>query len=374
MKKYKVPKSNAMWARVAVEICALLVLIYPMAHIYLFLHGDKDPYERGFFCDDESIKHPIVEEEIPETMAFVIWAVIVFLLVPAIELLHVTVYTHLSPTPLGKWGPWLFIELYRILGYFILGGLFTLLTTEMAKFKVGRLRPYFLTVCKPVFSETECKDENGYYIFVTPDKYNCTGNPEEVREARKSFLSGHTSLSFYTATFLVVYIQARLRRMGREHFGDSENKSAKMYKMIFSGLKILRPFLQFGIISLAGYIMLTRISDYKHHPLDVLTGMAVGVFYAIMIMIVFMDFFHRPRSFKMEECADADEQRGYDNDHMEHSTVVDGVDGMRMRSQNHRKASTSSDSSQPLARTTTTDPQGARAPQSENGEKELGPR
>ena len=362
MKNYKVPKNNAMCARVAIEFCAILILIYPMAHIYIFLHGDKEPYERGFFCNDESIKHPNLEEEIPESIAFAIWAVIVFLLIPAVELLHVTIYSHLSPTPLGKWGPWVFIELYRILGYFTLGALFTLLTTEMAKFKVGRLRPYFLTVCAPDLSDpgpTECKDKDDYYIFVT--NYTCTGDPEEVREARKSFLSGHTSLSFYTATFLVVYIQARLRRMGSEYFGNSENKSVKMYKMMFSGLKILRPFLQFGIFSLAGYITLTRISDYKHHPGDVLTGMVVGIFYAFMILIFLMDLFHRPRSFKTVEQAD-ERLEGIDND-MEHSTVVDGVDGMRMRRHN-RKASTGSDTSQPLARTTT-DPKGTTAPQSD---------
>ena len=323
MKNYKEPKNNAMCARVAIEFCAILILIYPMAHIYIFLHGDKEPYERGFFCNDESIKHPDLEEEISEYIAFAIWAIIVFLLIPAIELLHVTIYSHLSPTPLGKWGPWVFIELYRILGYFILGALFTLLTTEMAKFKVGRLRPYFLTICAPDLSDVKCKDKDGYYILVT--NYTCTGDAEEVREARKSFLSGHTSLSFYTATFLIVYIQARLRRMGSEYLGDSENKSVKMYKMMFSGLKILRPFLQFGIFSVAYYISLTRISDYKHFSEDVLAGMVFGIVCAFMILIFLMDLFHRPRSFKMVEQAEK-RLEGIDND-MEHSTAVDGVDG-----------------------------------------------
>jgi hypothetical protein len=43
--------------------------------------------------------------------------------------------------------PYVAIELGRILGHFLLGALATLLTTEMAKYKVGRLRPYFLTLC-----------------------------------------------------------------------------------------------------------------------------------------------------------------------------------------------------------------------------------
>ena len=345
MKEYKVPKNNAMCARVAIEFSNILILVYPMVHIYIFLHGEKSPFKRGFFCDDQSLKHPDLPEEISESIAFAIWAIIVFLLIPAIELLHVTIFSHLSPTPLGKWGPWVFIELYRILGYFTLGALFTLLTTEMAKFKVGRLRPYFLTVCDPNLTDAMCRDEYGYNIFVTPDNYTCNGKEEEVNEARKSFLSGHTSLSFYTATFLIVYIQARLCNLGSDNHRQSVNKSVRMFEIMFSGLKILRPFLQFGIFSLAAYITLTRISDYKHHPGDVLAGMVVGIFFAFMILIFLMDLFHRPRSFKTEEQVN-ERMQGVDND-VEQSTV----DGIRMRCQN-RKTSTSSETNQPLSMST----------------------
>ena len=31
--------------------------------------------------------------------------------------------------------------------------------------------------------------------------------PEELMEARKSFLSGHSSFSFFAATFLILYLQ-----------------------------------------------------------------------------------------------------------------------------------------------------------------------
>jgi phosphatidate phosphatase len=43
--------------------------------------------------------------------------------------------------------PLVVVELYRMLGYFFIGALGALLTTEMAKYKIGRLRPFFLTVC-----------------------------------------------------------------------------------------------------------------------------------------------------------------------------------------------------------------------------------
>jgi phosphatidate phosphatase len=52
-----------------------------------------------------------------------------------------------------------FIWFFRILGYFLVGTLFCTLTTELAKYKIGRLRPYFLTVCKPDMSDAICKVE-----------------------------------------------------------------------------------------------------------------------------------------------------------------------------------------------------------------------
>ena len=333
MKKYQVPKNSAIWVRVTIELCATLILIYPS----FFQHDNMKLHQRGFFCDDQSIKHPIVEEEIPWSLALTIWAIIVFSLISTIELLHVTIFPHLSPTPLGKWVPWIFIELYRIVGYFILGVLFTLLTTEMVKLKVGRLRPYFLTVCKPILSDAMCKDNQGYNIFVEPESYNCTGEEAE-REARKSFPSGHTSLSFYTATFLIVYMKARLQRMSSDQCDDGKDKSFRIFSMMFSGLKILRPFLQFGILTLATYIALTRISDYKHHPGDVLAGMVVGIFFALMTLIFLMDLFHCPRSFDIEDKADK-RLEGVDNV-VEHSNVDgtdEGMDSMRMHVQNKKK-------------------------------------
>ena len=172
------------------------------------------------------------------------------------------------------------------MGYFVLGALCTLLTTEMAKsvnvqdlectckslrwlhrclshyrYKIGRLRPYFMAACKISLTKDLCKDEHGYTKFVT--NYTCPGDPFEVREASKSFLSGHSSFSFYCATFLVVYLHARLSNYGLE--GDAgKGKPYHTLRNIFKGLKILRPFLQFGIFSLAYDEFFGHCSSEQH--------------------------------------------------------------------------------------------------------------
>ena len=67
--------------------------------------------------------------------------------------------------------------------------------------------------------------------------------------------------------------------------------------LYFRILRIVRPFLQFLIYILAIYIALTRISDYRHHPTDVITGIIVGNLFAILILFLTVDLFRRPRSF-----------------------------------------------------------------------------
>ena len=294
MRRYRVPESKYLLVRVIIEVLAILVLVYPMLHIYVILQGNMKPYQRGFFCDDANLKHPNLEEEITVGECFLIWAAIVLLIVPAIEMLHVTVFQH-EAKPQVAGVPWVVIELYRILGYFTLGALCSLLTTEMAKYKIGRLRPYFMEACGIELTDDLCKDQNGYPVFVVD--YECPGNPYDVREASKSFLSGHSSFSFYCATFLIVYLHARLSNVT----GRYTNEVYGRIRAVFRGLKILRPFLQFGVFSLAFYISLTRISDYKHHPADVVVGMLVGIFFAIIILLFLVDLFNRPRVFKIEE-------------------------------------------------------------------------
>lgn len=59
-------------------------------------------------------------------------------------------------------------------------------------------------------SDAVCKDEYGYQKFVTNYSCDVGADLKEVREARKSFLSGHSSFSFYCATFIIMYLHARL--------------------------------------------------------------------------------------------------------------------------------------------------------------------
>jgi len=304
MDYYGEPTCRDVLARGTLEIFALVVLILPMAYIYVFA-SPFSPFHRGFYCSDQNLKHPFSEQTVPIVQCIAIWAVCSVTLIIFVEILrswaereHRVVAGRPKPIR-GHVTPWIAVELYRHFGYFTLGALTTLLFTEMAKYTIGRLRPHFLTLCQPDYGkEGLCKDEYGYDKFVTGDEADiCLGleanggttTPKQLHEARLSFLSGHSSFSFYCAVFLMVYLQARL-----SNFPYTDSLCCRV---MYRTLKILRPFIQFAMITLAFWISLTRISDYFHHPFDVVTGAMVGTVFASITLIVCADLFNKRSAF-----------------------------------------------------------------------------
>ena len=97
-------------------------------------------------------------------------------------------------------------------------------------------------------------------------------------------LSGHSSTSFFSATYLAIYITIRLANCQQTTGAIS----------IFRSLK---PFYLFGLITLAFWISLTRIVDSFHHPMDVVTGALTGIIFAVITIL----FTNNTHSLKREE-------------------------------------------------------------------------
>lgn len=79
-------------------------------------------------------------------------------------------------------------------------------------------------------------------------------------------------------------------------------------RLTWRGARLLRPALQFFLVLLAVYTGLTRISDYRHHPSDVLTGYIQGAFTAYWVVsipdVLVVCFFHLnlTRNIKVHTC------------------------------------------------------------------------
>ncbi|XP_072715360.1 phospholipid phosphatase 1 isoform X2 [Ciconia boyciana] len=153
--------------------------------------------------------------------------------------------------------------IYKAIGTFIFGAAASQSLTDIAKYSIGRLRPHFLAVCQPDWTRINCS--LGYI-----ENFSCQGDKGKINEGRLSFYSGHSSFSMYCMLFLALYLQARMK-------GD--------------WARLVRPTLQFGLIAASIYVGLSRVSDYKHHWSDVLTGLIQGAVVAVLIVVYVSDFF-----------------------------------------------------------------------------------
>ena len=55
-KKMEIPSKKEQIYRLVIEITGLLIVSLPM--LYLYTGGEKEPFNHGFYCDDESLKLP----------------------------------------------------------------------------------------------------------------------------------------------------------------------------------------------------------------------------------------------------------------------------------------------------------------------------
>ncbi|KAL4659198.1 phospholipid phosphatase 3-like [Arapaima gigas] len=212
------------------------------------------PYKRGFVCGDTSITYPFVKSEaIPDSLLISGGIIITGLTIAVGECCRVRQGNVRSRAFVRN----LYVSsLYKELGSFLFGCCVGQSLTNMAKLSIGRLRPHFLHVCNVTYASLSCTI--GDYI----PEVTCNQSEKMVEEARKSFFSGHASFAMYTLLYLAFYLQARLT---------------------WRGARLLRPLLQFFLVLLAVYTGLTRISDYWHHPTDVLTGFLQGALTAYWV-------------------------------------------------------------------------------------------
>lgn len=141
----------------------------------------------------------------------------------------------------------------------------TLMTNEILKQTVGRLRPDF-----------QDRVRRHYCAMADHHGVACTGSegpdldPDPARaqrifdDGRKSFPSGHSATSFALATY------AALATGGRFVWND---RATGLSRGVGIGA-------QAAILGLAAFVAHSRVQDGRHNPSDVLTGALIGTAFA----------------------------------------------------------------------------------------------
>uniref|UniRef100_A0A3B5LZJ6 Phospholipid phosphatase 1 n=1 Tax=Xiphophorus couchianus TaxID=32473 RepID=A0A3B5LZJ6_9TELE len=125
---------------------------------FFILTPRHSPFKRGFFCNDESIRFPYKEDTI--SYQLLLGVMIPFTLIALLcgEFLSVYMCRIKSRSLKRKW----MMCVYKAVGSSLFGAAASQSLTDIAKYSIGRLRPYFLAVCKPVWNQIDCK--TGGYI------------------------------------------------------------------------------------------------------------------------------------------------------------------------------------------------------------------
>ncbi|CAH2042655.1 unnamed protein product, partial [Iphiclides podalirius] len=214
-----------------------------------------DPYKRGFFCDDESLKHPYKDSTVTNVMLYIVGLGVPVFTMVLTEWIRLRDYKGgRSRNILGKECPaWLW-EVYKVVGVFLFGCACQQLTTDVAKYTIGRLRPHFFNVCKP---DIDCTLPDNKWRYI--ETFTCLErDPKLLKEMRLSFPSGHSSFSAYTMVYFALYLQKRFT---------------------WRGSKLLRHGIQFLLLMMAGtpiglifaIIVYVFVSDLRKTPRRQLT-------------------------------------------------------------------------------------------------------
>ncbi|XP_029905973.1 phospholipid phosphatase 2b [Myripristis murdjan] len=252
---------------VVMDVLCVIVAALPFIIMTILFR----PYQRGVYCDDESIMYPFKPDTITHGLLAAVTISCTVVIISSGEAYLVYSKRIYSNSDFNQY----VAALYKVLGTFLFGAAVSQSLTDLAKYTIGRPRPNFMAVCAPKV----CK---GYM-----QEINCTGTLQDVTESRLSFYSGHSSFGMYCMLFLALYVQARL---------------------VAKWARLLRPTIQFFLVAFAVYVGYTRVSDYKHHWSDVLVGLLQGALIAILNVHFVSDFFKkRPPRCTSAETAECEE-------------------------------------------------------------------
>lgn len=222
----------------------LFVLIFLVGGTIL-LEVAFEPAKRYIDVTDVSIQKPLDGELVPS------YALGILALLSSIATFCVFEFPSLRGTG------WMRIFSIFYLGFVEACGI-TLFATNVLKLIVGRPRPFFATLCKTWESNRGfvCKEGNP----------NIKDALSKIAGARKSFPSGHSSLSFACFVYLTLYMAHRLQI-------TNPKTTCRAAKLGALSLPIMT----------AALVAASRLVDHHHFYADVLAGAVLGTGVAVAV-------------------------------------------------------------------------------------------
>lgn len=130
----------------------------------------------------------------------------------------------------------------------------------------GNLAPHFLALWKRNYTILGSQQ---YTQFISGEEA-CTGKPDLIVRARRTFPSKEAALSVYAAMYLTMYITSTIKA---------------------KGTRLAKPVLCLGLLCLAFLTGLNRVAEYRNHWSDVIAGFLVGRSIAVFLIVCVVNTF-----------------------------------------------------------------------------------
>lgn len=218
--------------------CTLFVVTFLFALLEL-----KQPFHQMFSLDDRSLQHPFAAHERVPTLLMVV----IDTAIPSLSIFIGSIFTGELDQKLHL----LHVSILGLASSFV----FTGFLTNFLKVCIGRPRPDFLARCIPY--------ENTPTHELVTSAVCSTTNMTRLNDGFKSAPSGHSSLSFAVFFYLSLWICGQLKT-----FSNENTHKHYSYKLLVALIPLL----------ISGFIAISRLEDYRHHPTDVASGTFLGIF------------------------------------------------------------------------------------------------
>nr|XP_046264628.1 phospholipid phosphatase-related protein type 5-like [Scatophagus argus] len=271
-----------------VILAATVMLVY-----YCEFTDTFSPAQQGFICRDPSLTKPDPGPEQDSRIQPVILYSVVgglpVVLISGVELviflLHYNSNNLYDQEKVVIMGDCCYVNpmrcktlnvcMFLSVGVYVFGLFATDIFVNAGQLVTGSLAPHFLSVCQPNYTALGCQDTAR---FVSQSDA-CTGDPDDIMRARKTFPSKEAALSLYTAVYLAFTFIAPKDFITLVPF--------QMYVMSCvgsSGGRLTGPLLSLSLVSLAVLTGINRVAEYRNHWNDVIAGQAIGGAIAVFLV------------------------------------------------------------------------------------------
>uniref|UniRef100_A0A3B5ABW6 Phospholipid phosphatase related 5 n=1 Tax=Stegastes partitus TaxID=144197 RepID=A0A3B5ABW6_9TELE len=248
-----------------VILAATVMLVY-----YCEFTDTFSPAEQGFICRDPTLSKPDPgPEQYSGIQPVILYSVVATeTAISGVEvvifLLHYNLNNLYDQEKAVVMGDCCYVNpmvrrTFRFLGVYVFGLFTTDIFVNAGQLVTGSLAPYFLSVCRPNYTALGCQNTAR---FVSQSDA-CTGNPDDIMRARKTFPSKEAALSVYPAVYLAMYVMSCVGSTGGRLAG---------------------PLLSLSLVSLAVLTGINRVAEYRNHWSDVIAGQAVGAAIAVFLV------------------------------------------------------------------------------------------